>query len=259
MSMVMMRVAGVPPESGIAVGAEESVADVFEGVVHPLPVMPGIGLFDQPPVRALDQVDPWLGQGSEHRLQFGAEGTGEPQGAGPGSVSAAVELDVAAVVVELVFGSGAVGVDPVDHLGGEHAQLGDGVDVGEPDQQLFPFVDVSRVEAAPVDLRQRPFDDRHLLRATRPACCAAARCGRNGARGWPSMLVRSPTAAAARTRRDASPGDSRSTLINTRIIDGCVNASGRFRVSASPIKAWSISGIRFRVCSRFCITPINRS
>ena len=32
------------------------------------------------------------------------------------------------------------------------------------------------------------------------------------------MLVRSPTAAAARTRRDASPGDSRSTLINTRIM-----------------------------------------
>ena len=73
------------------------------------------------------------------------------------------------------------------------------------------------------------------------------------------MLVRSPTAAAALTRRDASPGDSRSTLINTRIIDGWVNASGRFRDSASPIKAWSISGIRFRVCSRSCITPINRS
>ena len=70
---------------------------------------------------------------------------------------------------------------------------------------------------------------------TRPACCAAARCGRSGGRGWPSMLVRSPTAAAALTRRDASPGDSRSTLINTRIIDGWVNASGRFRASASPI------------------------
>ena len=67
---------------------------------------------------------------------------------------------------------------------------------------------------------------------TRPACCAAAKCGRSGGRGWPSMLVRSPTAAAARTRRDASPGDSRSTLINTRIIDGCVSASGRSRDSA---------------------------
>ena len=40
MSMVMITVAGVPPESGTAVGAEEPVADVFEGVVHPLPVMP---------------------------------------------------------------------------------------------------------------------------------------------------------------------------------------------------------------------------
>ena len=226
--------------------------------MHPLPVMPEVGLFDQPAVRGFDQVDPWLRQGSEHRLEFGAEGTGEPHRAGPGSVSAAVELDVAAVVVELVFGSGAVGVDPVDHLGGEHAEFGDGVDVGEPDQQLFPFVDVNRVEAAPVDLSQRPFDDRHLLRADPPGLLRRREMRpQRSARGWPSMLVRSPTAAAARTRRDASPGDSRSTLINTRIIDGWVNASGRFRVSASPIKAWSISGIRFRVCSRFCITEIN--
>ena len=51
------------------------------------------------------------------------------------------------------------------------------------------------------------------------------------------MLVRSPTAAAARTRRDASPGDNRSTLINTRIMLGCVNAPGRPRFSASPIRA----------------------
>ena len=70
------------------------------------------------------------------------------------------------------------------------------------------------------------------------------------------MLVRSPTTAAARTRREASPGDKRSTLINTRIIHGWVNASGRFRFSASAINAWSISGIRFRVCSRSCIAPI---
>ena len=38
-----------------SLGAEEPVADVFEGVVHPLPVMPLIGLFDQPPVRTGDQ------------------------------------------------------------------------------------------------------------------------------------------------------------------------------------------------------------
>ena len=34
-----------------------------------------------------------------------------------------MELDMAAVVVELVFGQGAVGVDPVDHLVGEDAQI----------------------------------------------------------------------------------------------------------------------------------------
>ena len=38
------------------VGAEESVADVFEGVVHPLPVVPLIRGFDQPPVRAVTRL-----------------------------------------------------------------------------------------------------------------------------------------------------------------------------------------------------------
>ena len=54
--------------------------------MHPLPVMPVIGLFDQPSVRPVEQVDPWLGEGSEQGLEFGAEGTGEPQRAGPGPV-----------------------------------------------------------------------------------------------------------------------------------------------------------------------------
>ena len=146
----MITVAGVPPESGSAVGAEESVADVFEGVVHPLPVMPFIRGFDQPPVRPGDQVDPWLGEGSEQGLQFAAEGTGEPHRAGPGSVAALMELDMAPVLVELVFGQGAVGVDPVHDLVGEDPQVFDRVGVGEPDQQPFTFVDGGGVEAAPV-------------------------------------------------------------------------------------------------------------
>ena len=207
----------------------------------------------------MTSVDPRLGQGSEHGLQFGAEGTGEPQGAGPGSVPALVELDVAAVVVELVFGSGAVGVDPVDHLRGEHAEFGDGVDVGEPDQQLFPLLDVGGVEAAPVDLGQGPFDDRHLLRADPPGLLRRRQMRPERGQG----LAEHAGPLTDRSRGPDPPGrftrGSRSTLINTRIIDGWVNASGRFRVSASPIKAWSISGIRFRVCSRSCITPINRS
>ena len=72
---------------------------------------------------------------------------------------------MAPVLVELIFGQGAVGVDPIDHLGGEDAQIFDGVGVGEPDQQPLPFLDVVGVEAAPVDLGQGPFDDRHLFGA----------------------------------------------------------------------------------------------
>ena len=61
--MVMITVAGVPPDIRQRVGAEESVADVFEGVVHPLPVMPLIRGFDQPPVRAGDVLTRGLARG----------------------------------------------------------------------------------------------------------------------------------------------------------------------------------------------------
>ena len=125
---------------GHGVGAEESVADVFEGVVHPLPVVPLIRGFDQPSVRPGDRVDARFGQGSEQGLEFAAERTGEPQGAGPGSVPALMELDMAAVLVELIFGQGAVGVDPVDHLGGEDAQVFDGIGVGELRPAAVPLL-----------------------------------------------------------------------------------------------------------------------
>ena len=160
-----ITVAGVPPDSGKVSRAEEPVADVFQCVVHPLPVMPLIRRLDQPPVRASDHVGAGFRQGSEQGLQFGAESAGEPEGAGPGSVPALMELDMAPVLVELVLGQGAVGVDPVDDLVGEDAEVFDGVGVGEPDQQPLTFLDVGGVEAAPVDLGQGPFDDRHLLRA----------------------------------------------------------------------------------------------
>ena len=115
----MITVAGVPTRIRDRVGAEESVADVFQGVVHPLPVVPLIRGLDQPPVRAGDQVGPRFGQWSEQGLQFAAERTGEPQRAGPGSVAALMKLDMAPVLVQLIFGQGAVGVDPVHDLFGE--------------------------------------------------------------------------------------------------------------------------------------------
>ena len=216
MSMVMMRVAGVPPASGIGVGAEESVADVFEGVVHPLPVMPEIGLFDQPPVRGpLTRLIRGFAKGPSTAWSLAPRAPVSRRVPVQDPSRQLVELDVAAVVVELVFGSGAVGVDPVDHLGGEDAEFGDGVDVGEPDQQLFPFVDVNRVEAAPVDLRQRPFDDRHLLRArpARPAAPppdAAATVGGVGRACW-SAHPPPPRPAPAGTLHRGTVGAHSST------------------------------------------------
>lgn len=87
-------------------GPQHPVADLFEGVVHPLPVGAGVHL---PAV---------VGAGSRERVEqgfeFGAEGAGEPKLSGPGPVTAGPELKVAPVGVQLIFGPGAVGVDGVD-------------------------------------------------------------------------------------------------------------------------------------------------
>ena len=210
--------------------------------MHPLPVVPEIGLFDQPAVRAGGGVDPRLRQGSEHGLQFGAEGTGEAEGAGPGSVSAAVELDMAPVVVELFFGSarcrGGYGGSPCA------TRMRSSVTKwmsANPTSSCCPFVDVSRVEAAPVNRGEGPFDDRHLLRAHPPRLLRRREMGLPSGKGvgracWSAH----PPQPRPSPRRDASPGDSRSTLINTRIIEVWVSASGRSRDSASLIKEWSI-------------------
>ncbi len=72
---------------------------------------------------------------------------------------------------------------------------------------------------------------------TSPVRCAAASSGRIGASGWPVMLCRFPTAAWARTRRDASPGESRSVAISVRTRFPWASTSGRLRRSASAISA----------------------
>ena len=64
---------------------------------------------------------------------------------------------------------------------------------------------------------------------TSPLRWASARCGRTGGNGCPSMLVRAPRASTARTRRVASAGDSRNTLVKVRTMVPWVNTSGRFR------------------------------
>ena len=163
--------------------AEESVADVFQGVVHPLPVVAGIGLLDQPPVRPADHIEPRFRQGSEQSLQFGAERAGEAERAGPGSVAALMKLDIPPIAVELILGPGAVGVDPVDHLGGEDSEVFDRQRVRVLDEDLLPYFDVGGVEPAPIDRGQGPFDDRHLLRAHLPVLLRRRQMGPDRGQG----------------------------------------------------------------------------
>ena len=124
-------------------------------------------------------------------------------------------MQVPAVGVHLIGGSAAVGVDAVDHPLSQPGQLLRPEGVGVRGQQPLPRIQVGRVEPATVDLGQRPLDQMHLLGTYLPGPLREASTGRRGARGSPSMLTRSPTAAAARTRRAASPGDSRSAATST--------------------------------------------
>ena len=75
-----------------------------------------------------------------------------------------VEFDMPALPVELICGPAAVGIDPVDHLVGEHAQLGDRMDPGVPGQQPLTFIDVVGVKPRRSTC-VTPVDDRDLLRA----------------------------------------------------------------------------------------------
>ena len=61
------------------------------------------------------------------------------------------------------------------------------------------------------------FHDRHLHRRHAPSRCSAASCGSSGSNFSPSIDVRGPTAAAARTREPASPGESWKIRIRNRV------------------------------------------
>ena len=147
---------------------------------------------------------------------------------------------------QLVFWAGRARADGRRPPGGANCVDGSW-SVGEPDQQ--PPRGGGRSKPASAEY---VVGGRGTLRAAR-----ARSNGSEWGEGLAEHAGRPPTAAAARTRRDASPGDSRSTLINTRIIDGCVNASGRSRDPPSLIREWSASGIRFRISSSRCIAAIN--
>ena len=206
----------------------------------------------------MTSVDPGFGQGSEEGLQFGAEGPGEPQRAGPGPVAALMELDMAPVVVELVFGQGAVGVDGVDDLIGEQSQVLGRQHRGLVDQQFLPGVEVGGIEAAPVDLAQGAGDDRHLLRADLPVALGRGQPGPDRVqrlaehrgprpdrlRGTdPTARLRPWTGSASRSAPAASFPDTA--------------RFGRSRRCPSTMIWWSTSDSRFRSRSKVCMNSIS--
>ena len=67
------------------------------------------------------RVDPRFGQRVEQRLEFGAEAAGEPEVPDVGAVPGRSEMEGAAVIVELIVGYGAVGVDGIDDPVGEES------------------------------------------------------------------------------------------------------------------------------------------
>ena len=72
-------------------------------------------------VDSTGRVDPRLRQRVEQGLQLRTGGPGEPEVTDVGAVPGRSEMKGAAVVVELVVGYGAVGVDGIDDAVGEES------------------------------------------------------------------------------------------------------------------------------------------
>ena len=154
----------------------------------------------------------------EQGLQLRPACAGEPELPGVAAVFGGPHPEEPSVLLQLLVGQGAVGVDRVHHLLGQLAQLLRAELGGELREQLFPGVDLVGVEPAPGDRRQRPDHHIGVLRDTSPLRCASARCGRSGSNGSPVMLIRSASVSAARTRLAASPPEIRSVEVSTRVI-----------------------------------------
>ncbi len=72
--------------------------------MHPLPMMPRIGLLDQLTVRTNRRVDLGFRYGPEQRGQFGTAFTAEPELPGVGAVPGLPEVEEPPIGVEFSFG-----------------------------------------------------------------------------------------------------------------------------------------------------------
>jgi hypothetical protein len=145
---------------------------------------PLVGKLRSGAVFVVDAAGAGFGERVQDRVQLGAEGCGEAAFEVPHAVAALFEFDGAALLLVLVvYGFGAVSLDIVG------------------------------IEAGAGELCMARSTMATLSGVTAPTRCSAASRGSCGSSCSPSMEVRGPTAAAARTRPAASPWERCSTRI----------------------------------------------
>ena len=167
-SRVMITVAGVPPASGTACRRGAAGRTLLEGVVHPLPIRPGIRLLHPLTVGGLGGVDPRLRQRTQHGLQLHPGLGGQPELPRKPTIPCGMQGEVTGDPLQLVVRQGAVRVDVVDHPLGQPPQVLRPELAGLAGQHLFTRSTSAGSNPDPVDLRQRPLHNVDLLRRRSP-------------------------------------------------------------------------------------------
>lgn len=157
---------------------------------------------------------------------------------------------MAPVAVDVLTGEGAVGVDPVDDLGGEEPELLRGERRRELGEQPVGGVEVGGVDAAVVDGVEGTQADVGLLGRDVPVALRGRKRGLTGASRPPVTVTCSLRASHARTRRAASPGERRRAQVSTVLRFGWPTVSGSRTDSATRRARWSTRAVRLRVCSK---------
>ena len=101
--MVTITDAGIPPTRGLVGGFEEPGAGLLQRVVQALHVRPLVGDVDDGAVFIFDRGAAGFRQRVQDRIQLGTDGVGESACEMPHAVAALLQLQIAAVVLQLVI------------------------------------------------------------------------------------------------------------------------------------------------------------
>ena len=203
--------------------------------MHPLPVRPGIHRAPDGRIVVQSRLGAGFGQRPEQRGQFGARLTGQPELPAPAAVCGLPQMEVPPGRVQLLLGSAAVGVDVVDHLIGQGAQILRSERFREPGQQPLPLGQVGRVEPAMIHPVQGPLDDRHLLRGHLPGPLRRRQLRPHRGQRLAGHAVSVPDRRPGPHPPGRLPRGESQRAINVRTRFPWANTSGRFRRSASAI------------------------